>query len=71
MRSYIKDNISLTLRSDTQLINISYFTAKNPVNLKKMTAIGDVQALQTLTVYTSDVNSVDFAGDCVLVTGSG
>jgi len=36
-----------------------------------MTAIGDVQALQTLTVYTSDVNSVDFAGDCVLVTGSG
>ncbi|KYM78707.1 WD repeat, SAM and U-box domain-containing protein 1 [Atta colombica] len=36
-----------------------------------MTAIGDVQALQTLTVYTSDVNSVDFAGDCILVTGSG
>ncbi|KMQ94861.1 wd sam and u-box domain-containing protein 1 [Lasius niger] len=36
-----------------------------------MTAIGDVQALQTLTVYTSDVNSVDFAGDCVLITGSG
>ncbi|XP_011630777.1 WD repeat, SAM and U-box domain-containing protein 1-like isoform X1 [Pogonomyrmex barbatus] len=36
-----------------------------------MTAIGDVQALQTLAVYTSDVNSVDFAGDCILVTGSG
>ncbi|XP_076285183.1 WD repeat, SAM and U-box domain-containing protein 1 isoform X2 [Lasioglossum baleicum] len=41
----------------------------------KMTAaavkIGDVQALQTLTCHTSDVTSVDFASDCVLVTGSG
>ncbi|XP_043686565.1 WD repeat, SAM and U-box domain-containing protein 1-like [Vespula pensylvanica] len=37
-----------------------------------MTAmIEDVQALQTLTIHTSDVNSVDFAGDCILVTGSG
>ncbi|XP_053982976.1 WD repeat, SAM and U-box domain-containing protein 1-like isoform X1 [Hylaeus volcanicus] len=35
------------------------------------TVIGDVQALQTLAVHTSDVNSVDFAGDCILVTGSG
>ncbi|KAL7306022.1 hypothetical protein TKK_0001488 [Trichogramma kaykai] len=31
----------------------------------------DVQALQTLTVHTSDINSVDFAGDSILVTGSG
>ncbi|XP_043263892.1 WD repeat, SAM and U-box domain-containing protein 1-like [Colletes gigas] len=33
--------------------------------------IGDVQSLQTLTVHTSDVTTVDFAGDCILVTGSG
>ncbi|XP_015610586.1 WD repeat, SAM and U-box domain-containing protein 1 isoform X2 [Cephus cinctus] len=33
--------------------------------------IGDVQLLQTLAIHTSDVNSVDFAGDCILVTGSG
>ncbi|XP_076226108.1 WD repeat, SAM and U-box domain-containing protein 1 isoform X2 [Nomia melanderi] len=33
--------------------------------------IGDVQTLQTLTSHTSDVTSVDFASDCVLVTGSG
>ncbi|KAK0158268.1 hypothetical protein PV328_009292 [Microctonus aethiopoides] len=31
----------------------------------------DVHELQTLSIYTSDINSVDFAGDCVLVTGSG
>ncbi|XP_076180515.1 WD repeat, SAM and U-box domain-containing protein 1 isoform X2 [Ptiloglossa arizonensis] len=31
----------------------------------------DVRVLQTLTVHTSDVTTVDFAGDCVLVTGSG
>ncbi|XP_015187428.1 PREDICTED: WD repeat, SAM and U-box domain-containing protein 1 isoform X1 [Polistes dominula] len=31
----------------------------------------DIQALQTLTIHTSDINSVDFAGDCILVTGSG
>ena len=38
----------------------------------KMTAtIGDVQTLQTLTSHTSDVTTIDFAGDCVLVTGSG
>lgn len=37
-----------------------------------MTAtIGDVQTLQTLTSHTSDVTTIDFAGDCVLVTGSG
>ncbi|XP_048514135.1 WD repeat, SAM and U-box domain-containing protein 1-like isoform X2 [Athalia rosae] len=37
-----------------------------------MTAIAaDVQVLQTLKVHTSDVNSVDFAGDCILVTASG
>ncbi|XP_076388519.1 uncharacterized protein LOC100881755 isoform X4 [Megachile rotundata] len=33
--------------------------------------IDNVQVLQTLTIYTSDVTSVDFAGDCLLVTGSG
>ncbi|KAJ8686204.1 hypothetical protein QAD02_021998 [Eretmocerus hayati] len=33
--------------------------------------VGDVQALQVLTNYSSDVNAVDFAGDNVLVTGSG
>ncbi|KZC07174.1 WD repeat, SAM and U-box domain-containing protein 1 [Dufourea novaeangliae] len=33
--------------------------------------IGYVQVLQTLKVHTSDVTSVDFASDCVLVTGSG
>lgn len=32
--------------------------------------VGDVQSLQTLTSHTSDVNSVDFAGDNILVTGS-
>ena len=32
---------------------------------------GDVQILQTLTTHTSDVNAVDFAGDSILVTGSG
>ncbi|XP_066594956.1 WD repeat, SAM and U-box domain-containing protein 1-like isoform X2 [Prorops nasuta] len=32
---------------------------------------GDVQILQTFTTHTSDINSVDFAGDCILVTGSG
>lgn len=31
----------------------------------------DVHPLQVLTMYQSDVNSVDFAGDCILVTGSG
>lgn len=37
-----------------------------------MTAtIGDVQILQTLSSYTSDITSIDFAGDCILVTGSG
>ncbi|XP_046734061.1 WD repeat, SAM and U-box domain-containing protein 1-like [Diprion similis] len=37
-----------------------------------MTAFAtDVQVLQTLKVHTSDVNSVDFAGDCILVTASG
>lgn len=30
----------------------------------------NVQPLQTLSVHTSDVNSVDFAGDSVLVTAS-
>ena len=33
--------------------------------------IGDVQALQTLTIHTSDVNSIDFASDYILVTASG
>lgn len=33
--------------------------------------VGDVQNLQTLTNHTSDVNAVDFAGDSILVTGSG
>ncbi|XP_031788789.1 WD repeat, SAM and U-box domain-containing protein 1 isoform X1 [Nasonia vitripennis] len=32
---------------------------------------GDVQILQTLTTHTSDVNAVDFAGESILVTGSG
>ncbi|XP_017753364.1 PREDICTED: WD repeat, SAM and U-box domain-containing protein 1-like isoform X2 [Eufriesea mexicana] len=37
-----------------------------------MTAkIGDVHILQTLSSYTSDITSIDFAGDCILVTGSG
>nr|XP_034178551.1 WD repeat, SAM and U-box domain-containing protein 1-like [Osmia lignaria]XP_034178553.1 WD repeat, SAM and U-box domain-containing protein 1-like [Osmia lignaria] len=35
------------------------------------TTIDNVQVLQTLTAYTSDVTSVDFAGDCLLATGSG
>lgn len=35
------------------------------------TIIENVQILQNLTSYTNDVTSVDFAGDCVLVTGSG
>lgn len=35
------------------------------------TIIENVQILQTLTSHTNDVTSVDFAGDCVLVTGSG
>ncbi|XP_050590838.1 WD repeat, SAM and U-box domain-containing protein 1-like isoform X2 [Bombus affinis] len=39
--------------------------------MKMTTTIGDVQTLQTLTSHTSDVTSIDFASDCVLVTGSG
>lgn len=35
------------------------------------TIIENVQILQTLTSHTNDVTSVDFAGDCILVTGSG
>ncbi|KAF7996737.1 hypothetical protein HCN44_002383 [Aphidius gifuensis] len=35
------------------------------------TMMEDVHPLQVLTMYQSDVNSVDFAGDCILVTGSG
>uniref|UniRef100_A0A0C9RPS9 WDSUB1_0 protein n=1 Tax=Fopius arisanus TaxID=64838 RepID=A0A0C9RPS9_9HYME len=31
----------------------------------------DVHAIQTLSFSKSDINSVDFAGDCILVTGSG
>lgn len=34
-------------------------------------AVADPHVLQTLTTYSSDVNSIDFAGDCLLVTGSG
>ncbi|XP_043288642.1 uncharacterized WD repeat-containing protein alr2800-like [Venturia canescens] len=42
------------------------------VPLKKgSTMMENVQPLQTLSIHTSDVNSVDFAGDCVLVTASG
>ncbi|XP_033208709.1 WD repeat, SAM and U-box domain-containing protein 1-like isoform X2 [Belonocnema kinseyi] len=33
--------------------------------------VGDVQALQTLTIHTSDINSIDFASDYILVTASG
>lgn len=33
--------------------------------------MGDVQSLQTLSIHGSDVNAVDFAGDSILVTGSG
>ncbi|XP_023289157.1 WD repeat, SAM and U-box domain-containing protein 1 [Orussus abietinus] len=32
---------------------------------------GQVKILQTLVKHTNDVTSVDFAGDCTLVTGSG
>lgn len=39
--------------------------------MKMTTTIGDVRTLQTLTSHTSDVTSIDFASDCVLVTGSG
>ncbi|CAL7950830.1 unnamed protein product [Xylocopa violacea] len=35
------------------------------------TVIENVQVLQTLNAHTNDVTSVDFAGDCILVTGSG
>ncbi|XP_063976386.1 WD repeat, SAM and U-box domain-containing protein 1-like [Diachasmimorpha longicaudata] len=31
----------------------------------------DIHSIQTLSVSTSDINSVDFGGDCILVTGSG
>ena len=33
--------------------------------------VGDVQILQTLTTHTSDINSIDFASDYILVTASG
>ncbi|XP_034952445.1 WD repeat, SAM and U-box domain-containing protein 1-like [Chelonus insularis] len=36
-----------------------------------METIEDVHILQTLVTYQSDVNSVDFGGDYILVTGSG
>ncbi|XP_057328028.1 WD repeat, SAM and U-box domain-containing protein 1-like isoform X2 [Microplitis mediator] len=34
-------------------------------------SIEDAHILQTLSVHRNDVNSVDFAADCTLVTGSG
>ncbi|XP_017890278.1 WD repeat, SAM and U-box domain-containing protein 1-like [Ceratina calcarata] len=35
------------------------------------TEIREVQVLQKIACHTSDVTTVDFAGDCVLITGSG
>lgn len=34
-------------------------------------SVGDVHKLQTLTIHTSDVNSIDFASGHILVTASG
>ncbi|XP_076377154.1 WD repeat, SAM and U-box domain-containing protein 1 isoform X4 [Megalopta genalis] len=50
----------------------SVYSTANTSNMSAATVnIGDVQALQTLAVHTSDVTTVDFASNCVLVTGSG
>ncbi|KAH0553602.1 hypothetical protein KQX54_002629 [Cotesia glomerata] len=39
--------------------------------LEMESSIEDAHILQTLSVHRNDVNSVDFAADCTLVTGSG